>query len=212
MPERVNLMIADDHPIVRQGLHRILAEHTDMRIVAEAPDGDTLLETLKGIEVDVLLLDISMPGLSFLDILEWVRANKPKIGVLVLSAHSEEQYAMRALKAGAAGYLTKEHSPDELAEAVRRIHGGGRYITPTLAEKLALNLDPHHEAPAHEQLSDREYRVLCLLGAGRSVKEIAAELALSPKTVSTYRARLLKKLKLDTTADLIRYAVEHRLV
>ena len=211
MPEMIRLVIADDHPIVRQGLHRIVEEHADMQVVAEAVDGDEVVRVLESSSADVLLLDISMPGPPFLDLLGRLRRDWPGVAVLVLSAHAEEQYAIRALRAGAAGYLTKERSPDELADAIRRIHRGGRYITPTLAEHLALSLEATGGGPPHEKLSDREFRVLCSLGAGRSVKEIAASLSLSPKTVSTYRGRLLKKLGLDTTADLIRYAVEHDL-
>ena len=212
MVETIKLVIADDHPIVRQGLRRIVSENADMAVVAEASSGDEVLVILGEAEADVLLLDISMPGPPFLDLLRRVREEWPRLGVLVLSAHSEDQYAVRALKAGAGGYLTKERSPDELANAVRRIFRGGRYITSSVAEKLALALDSTREGSAHESLSDREYRVLCMLGAGQSVKEIAAALSLSPKTVSTYRARLLKKLELETTAELIRYAVEHDLL
>jgi DNA-binding NarL/FixJ family response regulator len=211
MPEIVKLVVADDHPIVRKGLHSIVAEHPDMDIVAEASRGDELLHLLQEVDADVLLLDITMPGPSFLDILQWVKAKRPTLAVLILSAHSEEQYAVRALKAGAAGYLSKEHSPAQLAEAVRRIHGGGRYVSPSLAERLLQVLDVAHDVAPHERLSNREYRVLCLLGSGKSVKETSAELAVSPKTVSTYRARVLKKLELETTADLIRYVVERGL-
>lgn len=211
MPETIRLVIADDHPIVRQGLHRIVDDHADMQVVAEAVDGDDVVRVLESANADVLLLDISMPGPPFLDLLGRLRRDWPDLAVLVLSAHTEEQYAIRALKGGAAGYLTKERSPDELADAIRRIHRGGRYITSTLAERLALALDVAGSGPPHERLSDREFRVLCALGAGQSIKEIAASLLLSPKTVSTYRGRLLRKLGLDTTADLIRYAVEHDL-
>jgi DNA-binding NarL/FixJ family response regulator len=211
MAETIKLVIADDHPIVRQGLRRIVSENTDMKVIAEAASGHEVLATLEETTADVLLLDISMPGPPFLDLLRHVRGQWPRLGILVLSAHSEDQYAVRALKAGAAGYLTKERSPEELADAVRRIYRGGRYITSSVAEKLALALDSTREGAPHESLSDREYRVLCMLGSGRSVKEIAAVLSLSSKTVSTYRTRLLKKLALDTTAELIRYAVEHDL-
>lgn len=211
MAETIKLMIADDHPIVRQGLRRIVSENADMKVIAEAASGHDVLATLEETTADVLLLDISMPGPPFLDLLRHVREEWPRLGVLVLSAHSEDQYAVRALKAGAGGYLTKEHSPEELANAVRRIYRGGRYITSSVAEKLALALDSTWEGAPHESLSDREYRVLCMLGSGQSIKEIAAVLSLSSKTVSTYRTRLLKKLKLETTAELIRYAVEHDL-
>jgi DNA-binding NarL/FixJ family response regulator len=211
MAELIKLVVADDHPIVRQGLRRIVSENADMTVIAEAASGDEVLEALENTNPDVLLLDISMPGPPFLELLRHVREKWPRLGVLVLSAHSEDQYAVRALKAGAGGYLTKERSPDELADAVRRIFRGGRYITSSVAEKLALALDSTREGAPHESLSDREYRVLCMLGAGQSVKQIAAFLSLSSKTVSTYRTRLLKKLDLNTTAELIRYVVEHDL-
>ena len=207
----IRLLIADDHPIVREGVRRIVDDCLDMKVVGEAVDGDDLRTKLDTIEADVLLLDISMPGPGFLSVMERLRAEHSATRVLVLSVHSEDQYALRALRAGAAGYLTKEHSPLELAEAIRRIDRGGKYITPTLAEKLAFDLDPAADRPPHEALSDREYQVLCMLGSGNSGKEIGAKLALSPKTVSTYRARILEKMKLKTTADLIRYVVEHHL-
>lgn len=207
----IRLMIADDHPIVREGVRRIVDDYLDMKVVGEAVDGDDLRTKLDTTKADVLLLDISMPGPGFLSTMEWLRAEHSATRVLVLSVHPEEQYALRALRAGAAGYLTKEHSPLELAEAIQHIHRGKKYITPTLAEKLAFDLDPTADKKAHESLSDREYQVLCMLGSGNSGKEIGAKLALSPKTVSTYRARILEKMKLETTADLIRYVVEQHL-
>lgn len=207
----IRLLIADDHPVVREGLRRIVGDCSDMKVMAEAGDGDEVLRLLACTEVDVLLLDISMPGPPFLDLLPSIKLRRPGLRVLVLSVYAEDQYALRALRAGAAGYLTKEHSSDELAEAIRRIYRGGRYVTPTLAEMLAFQLSPDGETPRHEALSDREYQALCMLGRGRSVKQIAADLVLSPKTVSTYRARILTKMGLNTTADLIRYTVEHSL-
>ena len=207
----IRLMIADDHPIVREGVRRIVDDCLDMKVVGEAVNGDDLRTKLDTTKADVLLLDISMPGPGFLSTMEWLRADHSATRVLVLSVHSEEQYALRALRAGAAGYLTKEHSPLELAEAIQHIYRGGKYITPTLAERLAFDLDPVADRPPHESLSDREYQVLCKLGSGNSVKEIGAKLQLSPKTVSTYRSRILEKMKLDTTADLIRYVVEQHL-
>ena len=205
----IRLLIADDHPVVREGVRRIVEGHADMEVVSEAVDGDDLLAQLDMTTADVLLLDIAMPGPGFLSTMQRLRAERGGLRVLVLSVHPEEQYARRAFRLGASGYLTKAHSPAELAEAIRRIYRGGRYVTPTLAERLAFELDPTTDKEAHESLSDREYQVLCLLGSGNGVKEIGAKLALSPKTVSTYRARILEKMKLDTTADLIRYVVEH---
>ncbi len=208
----IRLLIADDHPVVRQGLRRIVDDCPDIAVVGELQDGDQVLAILQTSDADVLLLDISMPGLGFLELMQQIGRAWPRLKVLVLSVHPEDQYAVRALRAGAVGYLTKSHSPEELAEAIRRIYRGGRYVTPTLAEKLAFELRPEAGGPAHESLSDREFQVLCLVGAGKSLKEIAAELAVSPKTVSTYRARILEKMQLRSTADLIRYAVEHELV
>jgi DNA-binding NarL/FixJ family response regulator len=207
----IRLVIADDHPIVREGLHRIVAEHPDMTVVGEAADGDQLQELLREATADVLLLDISMPGLPFLELMQRLRTTYPHVRILVVSAHPEDQYALRSFRAGAAGYLTKNHTPSELAEAIRRVHQGTRYVTSTLAEALAFELDPEYDRPPHDRLSEREYQVLVSLGAGKSLKEIAAETSLSPKTVSTYRARILSKLDLTTTAELIRYAIEHGL-
>lgn len=207
----IKLLIADDHPIVREGLKRIVAECPDMTVVSEAGDGDELLELLRGSAVDVLLLDISMPGPEFLELMRQLREEWPSVRVLVLSTHPEDQYAVRSLRAGAAGYLSKDRSPDRLADAVRRVFRGAKYVTEELADKLASELDPGNERPAHEVLSDREYQVLCLLGAGHTAKEISQRLTLSPKTVSTYRTRVLEKLGLRSTPDLIRYAVEHGL-
>jgi DNA-binding NarL/FixJ family response regulator len=166
---------------------------------------------LESARVDVLLLDISMPGPGFLETMDSVRQKYPEIRVLVVSMHPEERWATRAFQAGAAGYLTKAHSAEELADAIRRVHEGGRYVTPTMAERLASHLGPGGEAVGHEGLSRREYQVLCLLGSGKMVKSAAKELGVSPKTVSTYRTRILEKLALRSTADLIRYVVEHDL-
>ncbi len=207
----IRLVVADDHPIVRAGLHRIVADCPDMEVVGETDDGNTLLDVLEATDADIVLLDIAMPGLPFLDLLKLLRERWPRLRTLIVSTYSEDQYAVRALRAGAAGYLTKQRSPDELAAAVRRVYRGGRYVSQELAETLASQLDPEYEQPSHDLLSSREHRVLCRLAAGKAIKEIAAELSLSPKTVSTYRARVLQKLHLKTTAELIRYAVENDL-
>lgn len=208
----IRLLIADDHPIVREGLRRIVAEHSDMRLVDEAVDGQDVMAKLKAADVDVLLLDVNMPGPGFLNTLRRVTSERPDIRVLVLSVHPEDQFGVRSLRAGAAGYLTKERTPEELVEAIRRVHRGGKYITPALAESMAFHLGTNVEAPPHELLSDREFEVLGMLGSGRSVTEIAAHLTLSPKTVSTYKTRVLEKLKLKNGAALIRYTLEHGLV
>lgn len=207
----IRLAIADDHPVVREGIKRIVSEVPDLTVVAEATDGHEAVTTIRESAADVLLLDVSMPGPRFLQTLERVRSQRPDIAVLVLSVHSEEQYAIRALRAGAAGYLTKDHTPEKLSQAIRRVHAGGRYVSETLAQRLAQLLSSDSDVPAHERLSDREYQVFLLLAAGRGVKEIGAELCLSPKTVSTYRARILDKMGLQTNADLIRYALKRGL-
>jgi DNA-binding NarL/FixJ family response regulator len=208
----IRLLVADDHPIVREGLRRIVADHPGLQVVAEVAHGDEVAATVARTVVDVVLLDISMPGPGFLNVLERLRTEHPRVPVLVLSVHPEDQYAVRALRAGAAGYLTKDHSPEQLVEAIRKVHRGGRFVSPTLAERLASDIATGRAAAPHESLSDREYEVLCLLGSGRTVKEIAGELNLSPKTVSTYRGRLLEKMRSCNNADLVRYAAQHGLI
>ncbi len=208
----IRLMIADDHPVVREGLRRLVSEAPDMTVVAEAGTGGEVLEHSDRPDLDVLLLDISMPGPGFLEVMRALREGERHLPVLVLSAHSEDRYAVRALRSGAAGYLTKNHSPEELVGAIRKVYGGGRYVTESLAEKWAFVVGDESDVPGHQKLSDREYQVLVLLANGKLVKEIAAELELSPKTVSTYRTRILEKLELDSTAELVRYALEHDLL
>jgi DNA-binding NarL/FixJ family response regulator len=180
-------------------------------VVAEAEDGDELLGKLSGGSFDVLILDISMPGMGFLRTMEEIRSEYPELPVLVVSMHPEETWALQSFRAGAAGYLTKAHSSEELPDAIRKVAGGGRFVTPSLAERMALHLGPENHRAPHENLSEREFQVLCLLGAGKMVKTVARELALSPKTVSTYRARILEKLGLATTHDLVGYVREHGL-
>jgi two-component system, NarL family, invasion response regulator UvrY len=207
----IHVFVADDHPVVREGLKRLLVDHPDITIGGEAESADDVFPGLERVTVDVLLLDVSMPGPGFIETMRRLRSQHPAVRVLVLSVHSEDQYARRALRLGAAGYLTKDQSPRELVAAIRRVHRGGRYVSVSLAEQLAADLASGTEGPSHERLSDREYEVLCLMSAGKATKEIAAQLNVSPKTVSTYRARLLEKLELKTTAELIRFAVEHGL-
>ncbi len=207
----IRLAIADDHCMVREGFRRIVEAHADMEIVGEAARGEEIPGLLEGCRPDVLLLDISMPGPGFLTTMSAVKEGFPRTRVLVVSMHAEEHWAFQALKAGADGYLTKARSAEELAEGIRRVHRGRKYITSELAECLALNLGSGRPA-SPEALSLREFEVLRQLGAGKMVKTVARELGISPKTVSTYRFRLLKKLGLSSTADLIRYAVDHRLV
>ncbi|MEE8368772.1 MAG: response regulator transcription factor [Thermoanaerobaculia bacterium] len=208
----IRLLLADDHPIVREGLKRIVSEFQDMEVVSEVDNGDDLLAEVESSKADVILLDISMPGPGFFKLMDQLKAKRGNCKILILSMQPEKMYAVRALRSGASGYLTKDHSPSELGAAIRRVYQGGRYISQTLAETLALGLEEDSDTLPHEDLSNREYQVLCMLGAGKRAKEIAAHLHLSPKTVSTYRARLLEKMDLETTADLIRYAIKNNLV
>jgi len=207
----IRVMVADDHPVVREGLKRLISECDDMLLVAEAADGAEVLALSRGVGADVLVLDISMPGPGILETLRRVRGACPDTRVLVLSVQPEDHYAVRCLRAGAAGYLTKERSGAELTTAIRRLYTGRRYIGERLAEHLATELDTDVERPLHETLSNREYEVLCRLGGGKSVSEIAEVMHLSPKTVSTYRVRILDKLRLTGTAELIRFAIKHGL-
>lgn len=208
----IRLFIADDHPVVRAGLKLVVADEGDMKVVGESATGVGLIDALRNTPTDVLLLDVSMPGPGIVPLLESLKESHPTIGVLVLSVHPEEQYATRALRAGARGYLTKDHSTSELVMAVRKVYGGGRYVSASLAERLAAELSGDAQGLPHERLSDREFEVLCLLGSGRSVTEIAGVLSLSVKTVSTYRVRLLEKLPATSNAELVRYVVAHGLM
>jgi DNA-binding NarL/FixJ family response regulator len=182
-----------------------------MQVVAEAVNGNDAIDMARGQDADVMLLDVSMPGPGFLETMKQIRDSRPDLRVLVLSVHPEDHYAVRALRSGASGYLTKDHSPDELAAAIRRVNTGRKYVTAALAERLAVDLDPAPERPPHELLSNREFEVLLAIVSGKSIKEVAATKNLSPKTVSTYRTRILKKLDLSSNADLVRYAIEHGL-
>ena len=207
----IRVLIADDHTIIRRGLQQILAETSDMLVAGEASTAAGVLRLVREEQYDVLLLDISLPDQNGLEVLAQLHASHPNIHVLILSMHPEQQYALRALKCGASGYLTKDNAPEELIIAIRRVVEGGQYISQSLAEHLVSVIKAPSEVPLHESLSDREYQVMQLLGVGKSVGEIAHQLALSPKTVSTYRHRILEKLALYSTADIIRYAIEHEL-
>ena len=208
----IRILIVDDHPVVRSGLRRIAEEDRGVAVTAEAGSGDEALTALRQHVADIVLLDVTMPGAPFTDTLRRLREEHPTVRVLVLSAHPEDQWAVRALRGGAAGYLTKDHSPEQLLDAIRRVHRGGRYVSPTLAERLATQLGQDFVGAPHEQLSDREFDVLRGLGTGRSVKEVAVDMRLSPKTVSTYRTRLMEKMHFKTNADLVRYAAQHGLI
>ena len=208
----IKVLIADDHPIVRQGLRQIFSGVSDMKVAGEAVNAQETLDQVRAGEWDVLVLDITMPGRSGFDILKELKHEQPSLPVLVLSIHAEEQFAVRVLKAGASGYLTKENAPDELIKAIRKVVSGGKYISRNLAESLAFGLDTDSARPQHEALSDREFQVMRLMTAGKTLAEIAETLSLSAKTVSTYRTRLLEKLNLKTNAEIIRYAIENRLI
>lgn len=208
----LKILIADDHPIVRQGLKQILASEPDVVAVGEAETAQKTLELARKQHWDVVVLDITMPGRSGLDVLKELRQERPRLPVLVLTAHPEDQYAVRVLKAGAAGYMTKEKAPEELIKAIRKVLQGGKYVSESLAEKLAFDLETDTEKPLHKTLSDREYQVMRMIVSGKTVKQIGAELHLSVKTVSTYRARTLEKMKMKTIAELVRYATQNRLI
>lgn len=208
----IRIMVADDHAIVREGLKQILAETRDIIVGGEAGNAQEVLEHIQEDEWDLVLLDIAMPGRGGLDILKQLRSERPELPVLMLSMYPEEQYAVRALKAGACGYLTKASAPEELIAAIRKVSQGGRYVSSSLAETLAVYLEMDAEKPIHELLSDREYQVMVMIASGKTVTQIADELSLSVKTISTHRARTLKKLGMNNNAELTYYAVKHGLV
>ena len=206
------VLIDDDHPVVREGVRRILQGAAEVEVVGEASRGDEALEAVRKLKPDVLILDIGMPGPSYLEVLAALPAASAGTRALILSAQPEEEYAVRALKGGATGYLTKGYAPPDLVEAVRRIAAGHRYVTRELAEQLALGVVEGAAKAPHETLSNREFEVFRFLAGGLSLKEIGARMGVSPKTVSSFRARVLEKMGVKTNADLVRYAVEHRLV
>ncbi len=208
----IRILMVDDHAIVRRGLRSLLSDEFHGATFGEAADAQQALEQLREHKWDVALLDITMPGKSGLDLLKQVEAEWPTLPVLVLSGHPEDQFAVRALKAGAGGYLTKESAPEELAKAIHKILAGGRYVSPALAEKLALNVNKDITRTPHETLSDREYDVMSRIASGKTVTEIADELSLSAKTISTYRARVLEKLGVKNSAEIVQYAVRNGLV
>ena len=208
----MNILIADDHTVVRQGLKQILAAEPDMVVVGEAKNFGETLEVVRKLDWDVLILDYSMPGGNGLRVLKEIKQSYPRRPVLILSMHPEDAIAISALRAGAAGYINKECASEELTVAIRKAVSGKKYVSASLAEKLALELEEGSEGLLHESLSDREYRVMWMIASGKSISNIAEELALSPNTVSTYRIRILKKLKLESNTDLVRYAIKHGLV
>ena len=208
----IRVLLADDHAIVRNGLKEILEATGDIVVAAEATNGYEALARARDCEADVAVVDLSMPGRSGVELIKLIKAERPRLRLLVLSMHSEEQYAVRAVKAGAAGYLTKESAADELVAAIRRIAGGGAYISPETAERLVLASNTGAEGPPHTQLSNREYEVFRALVAGKSVSDIAGTLSLSVKTISTHKSRILEKMGMSSQAELVRYALRHNLV
>jgi DNA-binding NarL/FixJ family response regulator len=208
----IKIVIADDHTIVREGLRRVVAEAQDMEVMGEARNGREVLEWVKKGGIDMLLLDLSMPDHSGVDFIKRLKDESPKLPILVLTMHEEEQYAVRSIRAGASGYLTKESASTELIDAIRRVASGRLYINASVAEKLALDTMTTHDGPAHTSLSNREFEVFQMLVHGRSITDIATQLHLSVKTVSTHKTRILQKMHLHSIADLVRYAMDHGLM
>ncbi len=208
----INVLIADDHALIREGLRKTLSGEPDMTLIGEATNVVELFKQLERLVVNIILLDITMPGESGLDALKELHQKYPHIPVLVLSFHPEHRFAVRALKAGAAGYITKQSATEELVQAVRKIVGGGKYVSAALAEELATELDTHSGKLPHETLSDREFQVMRLIAAGKKSSEIAEELSVTISTVNTYRMRILEKMKMQSNVELARYALEHKLI
>jgi two-component system invasion response regulator UvrY len=209
---KIKILLADDHAVVRQGVKQILVEAFSEGIFGEARNVPELLDLVRQEKWDIVVLDLTLPGEGGLDALKQIKHDQPQLPVLILSMHPENQYAVRTIKAGAAGYLTKESAPEELVNAIRKIREGGKYISASLAEKLAHHVFADDDRPPHEKLSDREYQIMCMIASGKEVKQIADELSLSVKTVSTYRARLLEKMNMQTNAELTFYAISNKLV
>lgn len=208
----IRILVADDHSVVRKGIMQIISEVEEIKVVGEASNGFQVMEMATPEFCDVVLLDVSMPGKNGLEVLKELKSLYPSINVLMLSMYPEEQYALRALRSGAAGYLTKGSAPDELVAALRKVARGGKYVTGSLAEKLATSFDLDIEKPRHELLSDREFQVMCLIASGNTISEVASELNLSVKTISTYRTRILEKMGMSNNAEVTHYAIKNGLV
>lgn len=208
----MRVLIADDHPLVRQGLRQVLDAADDLTVAGEAKDGNDAMALAGSVAWDVAVVDYNMPGKGGVELVKELRRRFPERPVLVLSMYPEDRYALRLLRAGAAGYLNKESAPEELVGALRKVAAGGRYVSAALGEKLALAVSGGDEAPLYEKLSDREYQIMWLLASGKTVGDIARQLFLSPNTVSTYRTRILKKINVRNNAELMRYAIRHQLV
>jgi DNA-binding NarL/FixJ family response regulator len=210
--KKIRILIADDHPIVREGYKKILMSQPDMDVTGEAGNGQEVLDLIQKKDFDLILLDISMPGRSGLEILKELKSQKPHLPVMILSIYPEEQYAVRAFRDGASGYLTKASTPKELISAIRKVSLGGRYVTEALAEKLTYFLHGDVDKAPHEKLSDREYQVMLLIASGKTVTQAAEELCLSVKTISTYRRHILEKMQFSTNAEITMYAIQNKLL
>jgi two-component system, NarL family, invasion response regulator UvrY len=207
----IRIIIVDDHPVVRRGLKQILNGEPDVKVVGEAENAQEAFEIIRTIDCDAVILDISLPGTNGVEILKQLKHEYKELPVLILSVHPEEQYAVRVMRAGASGYLTKESAPDELVRAIRKIISGGKYISSSLAERLITDIDASGK-PRHEKLSDREFEIMRMIAQGKPIKTIGEELCLSEKTVSTYRTRLLEKMNMHTNAEIVNYALKNKLI
>jgi DNA-binding NarL/FixJ family response regulator len=207
----IKVIIVDDHPVVRRGLKQIIEDEPDMQVAGEAKNARECFSLVRKTDCTLVLLDITLPDKSGFDVLKQLKYEHPGLPVFILSIHQEDQYALRFIKAGASGYLMKEGAPDELVKAIRKVNAGGKYVSASLAEKLLSHLDAS-DKPPHENLSNREFQILCMIAQGKSLKSIAGELGVSEKTVSTYRSRIMEKMRMSTNFDLIRYASEHHLI
>ena len=207
----IKVIIVDDHPVVRRGLKQIIEDEPDMEVAGEAKNAGECFSLVRKTDCTLVLLDITLPDRSGFDVLKQLQYELPRLPVLILSVHSEDQYAVRFIKAGASGYLMKEGAPEELVKAIRKVNAGGKYVSASLAEKLVSHLDAS-DKPPHENLSDREFQILCMIAGGKSLKNIADAFCISEKTVSTYRSRIMEKMRMSTNSDLTRYALENHLV
>lgn len=208
----IRVLIADDHTILREGLKQILADHADLQAAGEAENGGEALKQIREQDFDVVVLDMSMPGRNGIELIKQIKAERPKLPVLILSMHKEDLYAVRTIKAGASGYLSKDSASTQLVDAIRKVASGGIFISPAVAEKMALGLRQPADAPPHTLLSDREYQILMMLVYGKSTTAIADELSLSVKTVSTHKSRIQEKMGLDSLSGLVKYAIRHQLI
>lgn len=208
----MRIILVDDHELIREGLKKVIAKESDIDVIGEAQNADEMFEILSKNKIDIVILDITLPGRSGLDLISEIKTHYPDTRILILSMHPEDRFAVRALRAGAFGFITKGTASKILIEALRKIADGRKYITPTLAEHLALELDVDHDKPLHENLSNREFEVMRLIAEGKSVSEIAEMLFISVNTVTSYRSRIMEKMKMKTNAEIIRYAIEQNLI